>query len=241
MGLVSLLFSFKGRINRKQYWLGSTMLGFVNFLANMMSSMLTFSATMEKAPADRIAAMASQSVVTLPLFALVFWCSLAVQVKRFHDRGRSGWFSVAPLVAITLLVVSIVGSAFANAPLSTMINEAAPYFWLLMLICVAFFIDLGCLPSVEGPNKFGDPPSMGGRAPSPTPQAPRASDGAMPGFLAGSSLSGAASAIDRAIAEGPRTMTPSPVPAAPAMARAAAPASASFGRAPAGGGFGKKR
>ncbi len=59
----------------------------------------------------------------------------------------------------------------------------------------------------------------------------------MPAFL-NSSLGNAASAIDRAIAEGPMALEPATVPV-----RATAPSStnASFGRAPSGGGFGKKR
>ena len=245
MGLVSLLFSFKGRANRQQYWFGSTGVGFAGF-------MMIFGAIMMAAPLPGAPKGDTGSpmllLLALPVFALMMWAGLAIQVKRFHDRNQPGW-----LVALQAIPGFGVGSAVFSAILANQSPmelgaSVQPYVMLGWLINFAFFINLGCMTGTDGPNKYGDPPRWWGegRGGNPAPRAPSSqSAAAMPGFLSGSSMSGAASAIDRAIAEGPRAFEPAPVAAAPAPATArapAAPAPASFGRAPAsGGGFGKKR
>jgi uncharacterized membrane protein YhaH (DUF805 family) len=157
--MVSLLFSFRGRINRKQYWFGTTLVGFLSLLGQMLSSAMSAGSLVDlKDPAEKLASAASSSALLLPLCVVVLWCSFAVQFKRFHDRGRTGWISMAPMVLVVLLIVSILGDIFSNAPLERMFSDALPYFALLMLTSLAFFIDLGCLPSVEGTNKYGPPP-----------------------------------------------------------------------------------
>jgi hypothetical protein len=98
-----------------------------------------------------------------------------------------------------------------------------------MLICLAFFIDLGCLPGVEGTNKYGPPPG------SPGPAEPARPSGAVD---ATSSLFGAQSAMDRAIADArkpqPAAQRPAPAPqaafAAATVRARVQPAPAGFGR-----------
>ena len=98
-----------------------------------------------------------------------------------------------------------------------------------MLTSFAFFIDLGCLGSVEGPNKYGPPPGA-----PPASLDPSRASGAVD---AASSLFGAQSAMDRAIADAHKPQSPAqrPAPAPPAFAAAAVrapvqPAATGFGR-----------
>ena len=246
MGLVSLLFSFRGRINRLQYWAGSLAVGVGSALLVFLLAVVAGAG----APMDKHAGL--QGAVTLLFIVGIVglisgWCGLALQTKRFHDRGQPGWLSALPLLPAFGMVASVVSGAASGqtpADFSAAVQPFGLAFWAINLF---FFINLGCLTGTDGPNKYGDPPRWwggGGSTPSPNtppPQAPKSKDNAMPAFLSSSSLGGAVSAMDRAIAEAPRAMQPAPV-TAPAMARAAAPASASFGRAPtSGGGFGKKR
>ena len=231
--MVSLLFSFRGRISRKQYWFGTTLVGFLSLIGRMMTTALQAGSLLDvKDHADGLAGAAGSSMVALPVFVLIVWCSLAVQFKRFHDRGRTGWISMAPMVFVALLAVSVLGDVFAGAPLEKTLSDALPYFALLMLMGLAFFIDLGCLPSVEGPNKYGPPPG----APR-GPMEPARPSGAVD---AASALFGAQSAVDRAVAERnsqpqvQRVTTPTAPPArAPAFAAKPAarpPAPVGFGR-----------
>lgn len=227
MGMVSLLFSFRGRINRKQYWLGTSLVGFISFFGRMLMAALSIGPVDVKDPGAAFSAAAGAGLLALPLFALTVWCGLAIQFKRFHDRGRTGWISLAPLVLIVLLIASIIGDAAARAPLEQLFGDALPYFALLMLVSLAFFVDLGCLSGVDGPNKYGPPPG----APRP-PMEPSGPSGVVD---AASSLFGAQAAMDRAIQERGQAAQPQPTAFAPAPALApagAAPrtAPASFGR-----------
>jgi len=228
--MVSLLFSFRGRINRKQYWIGTTLVGFISTIMQVMISAMRTGAMVDvKDPGAALASAVSSSALALPLCVLITWSSLAVQFKRFHDRGRTGWITMAPVVLAVLLIVSILGDVFSGVPLERVFSDALPYFGLLMLISVAFFIDLGCLPSVEGTNKYGPPPG------SPGPAEPARPSGVVD---AASSLFGAQSAMDRAIADAGKpqpaaqrpTLAPQPAFAAAAVHAPVQPAPAAFGR-----------
>src|SRR4029077_20355333 len=78
-----------------------------------------------------------------------------------------------------------------------------PYVGVLWLINLAFFIDLGCLPSKEGPNKYGDPPGFGGISTPQPPSGPAPSTASALGMQA---------AMDRAISQRD-TMKAAPVKA----------------------------
>lgn len=228
--MVSLLFSFRGRINRKQYWLGTTLVGFISAIMQVMASAMRARAMVDvKGPGAALAAAASSSALVLPIFVLVTWSSLAVQFKRFHDRGRTGWITMAPMVLAVLLIVSILGGIFSGAPIELLFSDALPYFALLMLTGLAFFIDLGCLAGVEGTNKYGPPPGT-----PPASLDPSRPSGAVD---ATSSLFGAQSAMDRAIADAhkpqatPQRPASAPLPAFAAAVRAPVqPAPTGFGR-----------
>ena len=85
-----ILFSFEGRIPRRQYWavFGIQMgvgLAFV-FIAGLIAAAMN-------APGMAIALL-------VPYYIASLWVGLAVGVKRCHDRGRSGWFMLLGLVPI---------------------------------------------------------------------------------------------------------------------------------------------
>jgi uncharacterized membrane protein YhaH (DUF805 family) len=228
--MVSLLFSFSGRINRKQYWIGT---GLVTMLS-VMGQMLAFSSSvMLPSYKDSSAAIASAlgaSAFSIPINLLVLWCTLAIQFKRFHDRGRTGWLSMIPLVLVVLAIGSIVGNAFAGAPIEKLFADLLPLVVLMMITGLAFFIDLGCMQGVEGPNKYGPPPGT-----PPASLNPSRPSGAVD---AASSLFGAQSAMDRAIAEKAAPVAQRPAPAMQSAYAAAAPMRAPAQPAPAG--FGRR-
>jgi uncharacterized membrane protein YhaH (DUF805 family) len=103
--------SFGGRAARKEYWLGFLVLMIVSWIlqmvlfavfgANMMS--VDPNATPEAAA---MAAQEAMSKAVLPfgiLMLLTLWPSLALYTKRWHDRGKSGWWSL-------ILIIPIIGA-----------------------------------------------------------------------------------------------------------------------------------
>ncbi len=87
--LVSILFSFQGRIPRRVFWLAS--LGIVGvFYLILIGLVVIFG---EESPVTLVG--------ILLLYIPLIWTSFAVQVKRWHDRDKSGlWILISfiPLI-----------------------------------------------------------------------------------------------------------------------------------------------
>ena len=79
---LDLLFSFKGRINRAKYWL-TGLIYFVALFAYYILFSLFFSF-----PADLLGIILIFSVPMIPIIV----SSVAVAIKRLHDRDKSGWW-----------------------------------------------------------------------------------------------------------------------------------------------------
>ncbi|NHZ70862.1 MAG: DUF805 domain-containing protein [Proteobacteria bacterium] len=80
-----LLFKFDGRINRAKFWTGIGAIWVITIVAMTL-------------------AFAINSAIFWLLFVLVYiaiiWIGLAVSIKRWHDRGKSGWWILIGLVPI---------------------------------------------------------------------------------------------------------------------------------------------
>ncbi len=227
MGLLSLLFSTRGRINRLQYWLAS--LGvYVGFWVLLLIGIVlgATSAGPNVGKEGAVGAVIALIVVGVPLIIVSAWCQTALQIKRLHDRGRSWAWSLLPIAIAAPAYTSVLTSSAQLGGSS--LTSSGLYFAVVCVVALWMFIDLGCLPGVDGPNQYGDPPG-GSRAPStPTPRAPVAPSNAA---SAASSLFGAQTAIDRAVAESAMRAPAAPPPrTANAAPRPATAPSGSFGR-----------
>lgn len=101
MQMVKSLFSFQGRISRQPFWMG--ILGVYGFIAILGIIMSAFSDADGNSPYDGILVVA-----LLPCI----WIGLAIQVKRWHDRGRSGWRVLVNLIPIIGLIWVLVELGF---------------------------------------------------------------------------------------------------------------------------------
>jgi uncharacterized membrane protein YhaH (DUF805 family) len=82
--LKQLLFSFQGRISRKPYWLNSILVIVVCLVIIGILSML-----------GRLG-----MVLMVPVYVFYIWTLLALQVKRWHDRNKSGWWVLIALLPV---------------------------------------------------------------------------------------------------------------------------------------------
>ncbi len=121
MPLKKLLFSFRGRITRQTFWLTqasvSAVLGFV-LMAIGSAAVLSKPSQAEQLEAV-LAGRGEENVLYyfFPVLALLcmaasIWISLAVQVKRWHDRGKSAWMVFLPLVPIAGILWVLVETGF---------------------------------------------------------------------------------------------------------------------------------
>ena len=80
-----MLFSLRGRISRKRFWLWGVgaMIAFAFVLQGLLAV-----ARVRLGTAEQIANV------------LLLWPALAVSVKRWHDRDRSGWWVLVALLPV---------------------------------------------------------------------------------------------------------------------------------------------
>jgi len=79
----SLMFSFEGRINRKPYWMYFLAVIVTNIVVAGLAVMLGDTLGM---------------VILVPYIVFLVWTAIAVQVKRWHDRDKSGWWVLINLI-----------------------------------------------------------------------------------------------------------------------------------------------
>jgi uncharacterized membrane protein YhaH (DUF805 family) len=101
--------SFAGRIPRKTFWLAFLVMLVISWILQfIMFSIFGGSMMMAVDPAatpeaQAAAASAALSGMLVPLgivLLITLWPSLAVYTKRWHDRGKSGWWSLIMFVPI---------------------------------------------------------------------------------------------------------------------------------------------
>jgi uncharacterized membrane protein YhaH (DUF805 family) len=98
MSAVWFLFSYKGRINRKQYWV----FNLIVFLgAILLSSFTEISSNIYEL-----------STPQLMFMLWILWPSLAVQAKRWHDQDKSALWLLINLIPIAGPVWSLIQNGF---------------------------------------------------------------------------------------------------------------------------------
>jgi uncharacterized membrane protein YhaH (DUF805 family) len=105
----NLYMSFEGRISRQPFWLGLLALAIVTWILEFilfaifgvsMMPAVDPSATPEVAAAAAAAAMSKMALPLGILILLTLWPALAMYTKRWHDRDKSGWWSLIILIPI---------------------------------------------------------------------------------------------------------------------------------------------
>jgi len=95
--LSQLLFTFEGRIGRKAYWFAVVVL----FAAGLVASLV-----------DRTVFASPNSIVSVVVGVVSFVASIAVAVKRWHDRDKSGWWVLIVFVPLIGWIWTVVENGF---------------------------------------------------------------------------------------------------------------------------------
>ena len=96
------LFSFDGRLNRAKFWLILIATDIAVFvLLGILVAVTGGSMTMgEDGSMPSMGGGVIGNLVALVIFVAAVWIGLAVGVKRYHDRGKSGWWVLIVLVPV---------------------------------------------------------------------------------------------------------------------------------------------
>jgi uncharacterized membrane protein YhaH (DUF805 family) len=156
------LFSLYGRISRETYWLS----WILPYLGVSIVAALLDAAMFPVNPETGEPTAVFQAIIGL----ILLWPSLAVTTKRLHDRGMTGWWQIAPALAVIPLAVAsywyytnkmnpgaqatnlAVVDPTVGAVLTIGIGSVVAWLFFYPLISALF------LRGQTGPNKYGDDP-----------------------------------------------------------------------------------
>ncbi|MTD38175.1 DUF805 domain-containing protein [Erwinia sp. CPCC 100877] len=131
MTIQQWLFSVKGRIGRREFWI---------WMAIWLSTMVLL---FTLAGRDGLSLQSAAFILVCLL-----WPTAAVVVKRLHDRGKSGAWALLLILAWMLMA--------GNWEMLAGIWQWALGRFLPTLIVVMMLIELGAFVGNPGENKYGD-------------------------------------------------------------------------------------
>ena len=82
--MVDIYFSWKGRIRRKTYWLFSIPIVLLYLFCDFYLESIS-------------------DILSLIIYLLIAYTSMMINIKRSHDRNRTGWFTLLLFVPIISL------------------------------------------------------------------------------------------------------------------------------------------
>jgi uncharacterized membrane protein YhaH (DUF805 family) len=160
------LFSPNGRIPRKRYWLAYVLPAtLIYIVASIIDGAIVAggSATGDDPP---------RSLLTGLAYLFFLWPSFAVIIKRLHDRGMSGWWSLLANGYIPFVIIFAVAAYWYQAQRNGGGTPADPTATAMfgigvvvaVLVWLFFLVQIGFVRGQVGPNAYGDDPL-------PTPEA----------------------------------------------------------------------
>ena len=102
MPISKVLFSFHGRIGRQTWWISIIS---INVAVWVLGKILQGIATNRQSATIAL-------LLLLLISVFVLWMALAIQVKRWHDRNKSGWWVLINLIPIIGLLWTIIELGF---------------------------------------------------------------------------------------------------------------------------------
>jgi uncharacterized membrane protein YhaH (DUF805 family) len=157
MDWTTLLFGFRGRINRAKYWLAVL----IYTLAVIAYTVLIF-VVLGGVDADNLFSFAGAGLsiwaIGFLLIVVMTWSGFATGVKRLHDRDKSGWW-----ILLFWLGPSVIGG------MQTMtVNPGMVMVYSLASLAIVIWglVELGFLRGTSGANAYGPDP-LGGFSSEP--------------------------------------------------------------------------
>ena len=98
--MMDLFFSFNGRINRAKFWLGNVALIVVYIILMVISGAAMGTVTVSPSGEIQGGGLGIVGIIVLIVYIAMIWPSLAIGVKRWHDRDKSGWWVLIAFVPI---------------------------------------------------------------------------------------------------------------------------------------------
>lgn len=157
--MLRFYFSPSGRVSRKQMW--------TRFLLPCGGlATLTTLANVAVAATGMLMILPITTMVSSIVGLVMIWPSIAVPVKRFHDRNMSGWW-VLIFFMLGLVSTLVMLAGMMAGPAVTLAGSVS-----LGVVLLWQFVILFVLRGTDGDNRFGADPLLGGVG-AATSQSPR--------------------------------------------------------------------
>lgn len=140
--MIADFFTYKGRLNRKPYWIKTLIVLVVLFVGVGIGSTMVFSGMM-------IPGLIVGAIIAIP--AII--ASIMIALRRLHDRNKSWWWLLLYYVVpngLQGLGETMGATGLGSIP---MIISFGISIWAL--------VDLGFLKGTDGPNDYGPDPLTG--------------------------------------------------------------------------------
>jgi uncharacterized membrane protein YhaH (DUF805 family) len=131
--LGSLLFTFQGRINRAKYWLAVVVYISLMIVVTATAFLLGFGMLF--------------FVILGIIYLVMLISSIAVGIKRLHDRDKSGWW-----LLLFYLLPAVLNGIGATLDMQTIFSLAGA------AISIWMIVELGFLRGTSGSNQYGPDP-----------------------------------------------------------------------------------
>lgn len=155
--MIRFLLSPYGRTSRGGYWAFIGGLIAITILAVILDAVLGLGdLESESGPFE----------ITVSILSI--WPSIAVAIRRFHDRNMTGWWY---LILTIMMLVALIGGAFIGGLLSGVDFTALEgmsavqmmsVFWPsvigVLIVAIYWFVVQLVLPGTRGDNKYGPDP-----------------------------------------------------------------------------------
>jgi len=99
-----LLFKFDGRINRGKFWAGVGATWVILIVVGILFGVA--------AGTSSTALWLIVVILAIAAYVALVWIGLAISVKRWHDRGKSGWWILISFVPIIGPLWALVETGF---------------------------------------------------------------------------------------------------------------------------------
>jgi len=103
---LKILFGFRGRIRRLQWWIGSICVFGIVLAMILIASMLVMAAYGDLRRLPPVGNFVFGTML-LAIYVGLLWSQLALGVKRLHDRESSGWWLLIGFIPIGWIVLLV--------------------------------------------------------------------------------------------------------------------------------------
>lgn len=150
-GIVGLLFSYQGRINRAKYWLALVIYAVIFIVLVALGFIMLGNGILALSGDDAeglVAGLISKGIgfflIALIVMIVMTVSGVFVGIKRLHDRDKSAWWML-----VFYLLPAVLGGL---ADVSWIFNIAG------FAVSIWGLVELGFLRGTIGPNRYGPDP-----------------------------------------------------------------------------------